>query len=93
MTSVEKRIIKSDHPGADSDTENDEDDDDDEDNTGNKNTLEITENDENIIGPSKLNETHSGKSLKMEVDDQNVTPESNTNISNISEEGEDMEED
>lgn len=97
VTSVEKKINKSDHPGAESDSE---DNDDDSDNDDDENT---TKEEEKKIGPLEMDETDNKQSQKidekdnqqlqtMDVDDIKVLPEINE-TTNVLGQDETMEED
>lgn len=78
VTCVEKKIIKSDHPGADSDTEDSDDD--------NENDSAAKEENEEKIGPLEMDEAQ-----KMDVDDINASQE--INKTNVLEMDETMKED
>jgi len=80
VTSVEKKIIKSDHPGQESDSEDDDND--------NENIIEEKEK----IGPIQIDETDSEQLNKMDVDDLSASPEINKTI-NVLEKDENIEED
>lgn len=66
VTSVEKKINKPSHPGAESDSDNDDSDDD---SYNDKKNVSMKDNEENIIGPSEINETDNESVHKMDVDD------------------------
>jgi hypothetical protein len=83
LTSVEKNIIRSDHPGPESDSEDDNNDD--------ENESVITERKEEI-GPIQIEETGGKQLHKMDVDDLSRSPEINKTI-NILEKDKTMEED
>lgn len=81
VTSVEKKIIRSDHPGQESDSEDDD----------NDNERAIIEEKEKI-GPIEIDETDSEQLHKMDVDDLSASPEIIKTI-NVLEKDKTMEED
>lgn len=83
VTSVEKKIIRSDHPGQESDSEDDDND--------NDNERAIIEEKEKI-GLIKIDETDSEQLHKMDVDDLSASPEIIKTI-NVLEKDKTMEED
>lgn len=85
VTSVEKKIIRSDLPGPESDSEDDDNDND------NDNESAIIEGKEKIE-PIKINETDGKQLHKMDIDDLSASPEINKTI-NVLENDETMEED
>lgn len=70
VTSVEKKIIRSDLPGPESDSEDEDDD------NENENESAIIEGKEKI-GPIQIDETDGKQLHKMDVDDLNASPEIN----------------
>lgn len=83
VTSVEKKIIRSNLPGPESDSEDDDND--------NENESAILEGKEKIE-PTKINETDGKQLHKMDVDDLSASPEINK-TTNVLEKDETMEED
>lgn len=69
VTSVEKKINKPSHPGAESDSDNDDSDDD---AYSREKIASVNENEEKIIGPSEINETDGESVQKMDVDDNDL---------------------
>lgn len=87
VTSVEKKINKSDHPGVESDSEDNDNDSDD--NANNENAIK---EEEAKIGPLEIDDTNDKQLQKMDVDDINVSPEINK-TNNVLSIDETMEED
>ncbi|KAL5235350.1 hypothetical protein ACI65C_002760 [Semiaphis heraclei] len=81
VTSVEKKIIKSNHSGLESDSEDDDDDE-------NENVIK---EEKEKIGPVQIDETDNKQLQKMDVDDLSASPEINKTI-NVLEKVETMEE-
>lgn len=67
VTSVEKKINKPSHSGAESDSDNDDSDDDDDE--YNKKNNVLRENEEKIVESTEINETDDENVQKMDVDD------------------------